>query len=270
MNTATRAVLLATFASVGLLPVLTGHALLEEILRLHAGGPASAWEHPDFVLLLLLTTAAFVPLVRMARTVHRSFAASRRLRAVVAVGSRRTFLGIEYVRVPGGDVTLCTAGFFRPTIYVSEGAESALAPGQFRAALLHERAHASGHDVRWLALMAALDRALAFVPWTARVFALLRLLIERHADESALAAGARRADLFDAIVVASAPALAGAALSEVGVLQRLRWLAEPQQKHIGETRTAAVLLATLMTPPAMAHLLLWTGILCAICSTHVG
>lgn len=270
MNTATQAMLLAAFAGVGLLPLLTGHALLYEMPRLHAAGPASVLRHPDIVTLFLLTAAASVPLARMAGAVQRPFAASRRLMAAAAGGARRNFRGVEYIRVPGDDVTLCTAGFFRPTIYVSAGAESSLTPGQFHAALLHERAHAGRGDVRWLALMSALERALAFVPWTARVFALLRLLIERRADESALAAGACRTDLFDAIVVASAPAPAGAALSDVGVVQRLRWLAGPQQGHTGETRTAAVLLATLMTPPAVAHLLLWAGVLCALCSTHTG
>lgn len=61
-----------------------------------------------------------------------------------------------------------------------------------------------------------------------------------------------------------------AALSEVGTLQRLRWLVEPEQPRVDETRAAAVLLAILMTPAALAHALLWIGVLCAICSTHTG
>ncbi len=125
--------------------------------------------------------------------------------------------------------------------------------------------------MRWLALAAALERALAFVPWSKRTFAGLRLAVERQADERALAAGASRFDLFDAIVLASGSAVAGgAALSAVGTLQRLRWLVEPEQARIDETRAAAVLLAGLMTPAALAHALLWIGILCAICSTHAG
>ena len=271
MNTATRAVLLATLASVALLPLLTGHALLQETPHFHQGGPGSAFEHLDVVILLLLTVAAFVPLVRLAGVVPRLFAASRSLRAIASGGSPRSLRGIAYVRVPGNEVTFFTAGFSRPRIYVSAGAESSLAPGPFYAALLHERAHADRHDVRWLALVAALERALAFVPWSQRTFGLLRLLIECRADERALAAGASRLDLFDAIVVASAPSVAdGAALSEVGTLERLRWLAEPRQERVDETRTAAVLFASLMTAPALAHLLLWIGVFCAICSTHGG
>ena len=56
----------------------------------------------------------------------------------------------------------------------------------------------------------------------------------------------------------------------MGTLQRLRWLVEPEQPHVDETRAAAVLLAILMTPAALAHALLWIGVLCAICSTHTG
>lgn len=270
MNVPTRAVLLATLASVGLLPLLTGHALLQEPTHLHLGGSASAFEHPDLALLLLLTVAAFVPLLRMVGVMSRLLRASRTLRAVTSGGSQRRFAGIDYVRIAGSGVTFFTAGFRRPTIYVSAGAESSLTPGQFYAALLHERSHADRHDVRWLALVAALERALAFVPWSKRTFALLRLLVERRADERALSAGASRSDLFEAIVVASSPPVAaGAALSEVGTLQRLRWLAEPRHERIDETRTATMLLASLMTPPALAHVLLGVGILCAICSTHI-
>ncbi len=270
MNTATRAVLLATLASVALLPILTGHALLEEAPHFHAAAPASAFAHPDIAILLLLTFAASAPLVGMAGVARRLLRAARRVRALASSGSQHSFRGIDYVRVAGSEVTFFTAGLGRPTIYVSAGAESSLTPGQFHAALLHERAHAEQQDVRWLVLVAALERALAFVPWSKRTFALLRLLIERQADEHALHAGASRTDLFDAIVEASGAALAGsAALSEVGTLQRLRWLAEPRRETTYETRTATALLASLMTPPALAHLLLWLGVLCAICSAHL-
>ena len=271
MNVATRAVLLATLVTIGLLPLLTGHALLQETPHVQAGTPASGFEHPDVVLLLLLTVAAFIPLLRMTGAMRRSLRASRRLQTVASGGSQRSFRGIDYVRVPDSEITLFTAGFRRPKIYASAGAESLMAPGPFHAALLHESAHAARHDVRWLALVAGLERALAFAPWSKRTFAVLRLLVERRADEHALSAGASRFDLFDALVVASASSMAGtAALSEVDTLQRLRWIAESRQHCIDETRTAGVLLATLLAPPAAAHLLLWIGVFCAACSTHLG
>jgi hypothetical protein len=264
-------VLLGTLASVVLLPLFTGHALLQETPHLPARVPASVVEHPDSVVLLLLTIATLIPLIRMAGVVRRVLTASRKLRAVTSGGSQGHFEGIDFVRVAGSGVTFFTAGFRRPTIYVTAGAESLLTPGQFYAALLHERAHAEQHDVRWLALVTALERALAFVPWSKRTFALLRLLVERRADERALSAGASRSDLFEAIVIASGPAVVGgAALSEIGTLQRLHWLAEPWHERIDETRSAAVLLASLMTPAALAHVLLWIGVFCAICSTHSG
>lgn len=271
MSGPTRAVLLATLASVGLLPLLTGHALLQETSHLHLGGPELAFEHPDVAILLLLTFAASVPLIRMVGVALRILRASRHLRAVDSGGSRRSFEGIDYVRFPGSGVAFFTAGLRHATIYVSAGAEASLAPGQFHAALLHERAHAERYDVRWLALVAALERALAFVPWSRRTFASLRLLVERRADELALLAGASHSDLFEAIVVASGPSVAGgAALSEVGTLQRLRWLAERRPEPVAETRTATMLLASLMTPAVLAHLVLWVGLFCAICSTtHV-
>ena len=269
MNAATRTLLLAAFASVVVLPVLTGHALLEEGPHLHAGVPALGLEHPDTVILLLFTVATSFPLLGLAVVARRLLRATRQVRVVASGGSLHSFRGIDYVCIAGSEVTLFTAGFRRPTIYVSAGAESSLTPGSFYAALLHERAHAERQDVRWLVLVAALERALTFIPWSKRTFALLRLLVERRADERALAAGASRLDLFEAIVVASgSPVGGGAALSEVGTLQRLSWLAEPRHEAIDETRTAAVLLASLMTAPALAHLLAWFGVFCVLCARH--
>lgn len=270
MTAATRGLVLAALVSVGLLPFVTGHALLHETPHVHADGLLRALEHPDVWILLLLTLAASVPLARMGEGLRRWFAASRSLSAISAGASPRRFRGIDYMRVPVGEVAFFTAGFLHPMIYVSAGAESLLGPEPFHAALLHERAHAERGDVRWLALMAMLERALAFVPWSRRTFGTLQLLVERHADERALAAGASRLDLFEAIVLASSsPASGAAGLSAIGTLQRLRWLAEPAAGEPDGARTATVLLTTLMAPPALAHLLLWAGILCAICSTHL-
>ncbi len=269
MNTATRAVLLATVASIGLLPLVTGHALLEEATRPHANGAGSVFEHVDIVTLLLLTLAASIPLGCMVAAARRTLAATRDVRAVTAGSTRRSFRGIDYTRIPGGEVTFFTAGFRDSEIYVSEGAELSLRPGPFYAALLHERAHSDQRDVRWLAILSALERALGWVPWSKRPFAMLRLAVERQADERALSAGASRLDLFDAIVAASSPSAAhGAALAEVGTLQRLQLLAEPSQRRGAETSMATVLLASLLTPAALSHLLLWTGLLCAICATR--
>lgn len=269
MTLLTQASVLAAFVSVGLLPLLTGHALLHETPHVHADGLARALEHPDFVILLALTVAATAPLARMGGSLRRWLAASRRLRAITADGSPRRFRGIDYERVPGNEIAFFTAGFRHPTIYVSSGAESLLGPGAFHAALLHERAHAEQRDVRWLVLIAALEGALGFVPWSRQTFATLQLLVERHADERALAAGASRFDLFEAIVLASnAPPSGAAGLSAAGTLQRLRWLAEPAAGQPDGTRIAAALFTTLMAPPAVAHLVLWGGLLCAVCSTH--
>lgn len=269
MTLLTQASVLGAFVSVGLLPLLTGHALLHETPHVHADGLARALEHPDVVILLALTITATAPLASMGGGLRRWLAASRSLRAITADVSPRRFRGIDYMRVPGNEIAFFTAGLRHPTIYVSSGAESLLGPGPFHAALLHERAHAEQRDVRWLVLIAALEGALAFVPWSRRTFATLELLVERHADERALAAGASRFDLFEAIVLASnAPTSGAAGLSAAGTLQRLRWLADPAVGDPDAAPAATVLLATLMAPPTVAHLALWGSLLCAVCSTH--
>lgn len=267
MSRWSRVILVATALATAGLPLATAHSLMLHPDWLQVVALGTAYEAPRATGLLLLSLLAAIPLFRMCVAARHWQRASARCDQLAQLGIRRQFAGIEYVEIPGNDVVLFTAGLRRPTIYVSSGAAVALPPGPFQAALLHEQAHARQHDVRWLGILTAMEKAWGSIPWARETFSWVRLLAERSADEAALAAGATRQDLFDAIVAASAPD-ALPALSNAGVEQRLRWLVDEDPPPVLPRRGVAALITSLAAPPSVAHILLWAGIVCGMCSSH--
>lgn len=264
----TRILLVAAALSVLALPLATAHTML-----LHPDAVSTLWsapfrDEPGMVGIALLSLLAAVPLTRMLAAFWRWEAASTHMRRLSRLGVPQQLGTIDYVQVPGNQIAFFTAGIRRPTIYVTDGAAQSLAAGPFSAGLLHERAHARRHDVRWLALLAGVEKAWAPVPWSRETFHAVRLLTERAADEAALAAGADKQDLFDAIVSASASP-SGAGLAGAGVEQRLRWLVDEDLDAAIPKRGVATLIASFAAPPGIAHLLFWAGIVCSICSSHL-
>lgn len=268
MNVAVRLVpLLAFFAAIAL-PITTGHALFLHVDSMQAA-PLSLIADPVALGLVALSAAAAVPLARMASAVWLSRDARRALRRLRDLGQPGRLEGVSYVELPSDDVLLFKTGA-RPTIYATAGAVRRLPPGPFRAALLHEEAHIRMHDVRSLTLLSVAEHGWRVVPGVVELFGSLRLGIERRADEAALARGASRTDLFDAIVTASSARGHVAGLSNVGVEARLRWLAEGYQASpMVPRRGVATLIATSVASPALAHGLLWIGVLCGLCSAHL-
>jgi len=262
----TRALLVAAALGTVGLPLVTAHTLMLRPDWLRIAG-ASAFNSPGIAGLLLLSLLAAIPLFRVCIAAWQWQRASSQCDQLARLGSRRQFAGIEYVEIPGDAVVLFTAGLHRPTIHVTGGAAQALPAGPFWAALLHEQAHARQHDVLWLGALTAIEKAWGWIPWTKETFRSLRLLAERSADQAALAAGASREDLFDAIVAASAPQ-ALPALSNAGVEQRLRWIVDEAPLPVVPRRGVAALVASLAVPPGLAHMLLWAGIECGVCSSH--
>lgn len=269
MNSAVRIVPLVALLAAGALPVTTGHALLLHLESMHEA-PILFVADPVALGLVALSALATVPLARMASASWSCRRARRAVRRLEDIGRARQFEGVRYLELPSDEVLLFTAGA-RPTIYATAGAARSLPPGPFRAALLHEETHVRMRDVRSLTLLSVAEHGWRIIPGVADLFASLRLGIERRADQGALARGASPADLFDAIVAASSSGPAAVAgLSNAGVEPRLRWLADGQEAAPPvPKRSIATLVAASVASPALAHALLWIGVLCGLCSSHL-
>jgi len=262
-----RLALIAILVATASLPAVTAHTLLPAILiHEHVGDDAQLQR--EFIPLLALTIVSCVPLVGMMRGASRWIAGHRRLRTVTSSGTRTSFRGIAYMRIPGDQVTLFTAGLRAPVIYATTGAERHLAPDALEAALLHEQAHVHHRDLVWLPVVACAEAAVGMMPFARKALHALRIEIEWRADRDALIGGAERQWLFDAIVGAADGVPASAALSGVGTVERLRWLADPSAQPIHEEGFGPVL-AGLIAPPAVAHVLVWTGLVCVLCAHHL-
>lgn len=247
-----------SLGTIGLLgvPFLTLHALAtHSSTTSHEGG--LAWlRDPGLVIVGALTVAAALPLLGLSLAMLDRYRARRRLWRVQAAATRRTSRGIEYWRFPADSVTVFVAGVARPLIYVSSGAESTLSPDGLHAALLHERAHCEHGDVRRRQLLHGVERAFGRLPGVGAAIDAHLLRSERRADEAALAAGADRRALFDAIVAAASGGPTGAApLSSGAVLPRLEALAGvPDSSPENEWHAPLAIAGWLAVPPLAAHL----------------
>lgn len=113
----------------------------------------------------------------------------RRARAVERTVRVEPWLGVHHDRgdhdlvvLPTGDlVALSLPG----QVVVSEGLVEALSPAQLAAVLGHEEAHLCHRHGRYLLMGAALEGTLGFLPFVRRSAAVLRLALERWADEEA-------------------------------------------------------------------------------------
>ncbi len=270
MTTGLRAVLLSAAGSVVLMPLATAHIFMPLLL----GDTPVHWmsapiAHPALGLVFLLTLLSAAPAIAAARLVRRRGRLHRWIARIEASGESREYRGIGYTAIPGATVAFFTVGLRRPTIFATQGAEDALPPTAFHAALLHEHAHARGNDTVWLALVALLDASVGWLPWVRGACRTFRLSAERSADECALRDGASREGLFDAIVSAAATGAPGAALSEAGVVERLQWLSEPDTaRRPGLTRPSTTLLGSTLLLPVSTHLLVWAGLICVVCLSH--
>jgi len=262
-----RLALVAILIAAVSLPAITAHTLFPAfLLHEHVGDDAQL--HPEIIPLLVLTVVSCVPLVGMMCGAVRWIAGRHRLRTVTSSGTPMSFRGIAYMRIPGDQVALFTAGLRTPVIYATAGAERHLAPDALEAALLHEQAHVHHRDLDWLPVVACAEAAVGMMPFARKALHALRIEIEWRADREALMNGAERQGLFDAIVGAVDGVPASAALSGVGTVERLRWLADPSAQPTQEEGFAAVL-AGLITLPVFAHVLVWMGLVCAFCAHHL-
>jgi len=263
---ANRAGVAAALAAVVVVPFVTLHPVEA---HLHdAGDSLIPAQLHDVTLIGLLSVVAlsFVPLLLVVATGARWLRQRPALRLLSDSAERDIDEGgVACTLVDAPGIFCFTAGVFRSRVYASTGARRQLPPEVFRAAILHEREHQRRHDVLWRAGLAALEAAFRPVPAGRRLAERIALEWELAADRAALRAGARREDLFEALVAASsqpAPA-AGVALTSGGTMPRLEALA--MQRECRQRTPLAPIgacVAGLALVPLSVHLAFWAGAVC--------
>jgi hypothetical protein len=261
-----RALILLTLGAIVGAPAAALHPLAKHLFDSGQAMLPAPLEDAAAVAVAMLIGASIVPLLSLARIFLTWLRGARELRSIAQLGSRRqTEDGIEYVLVDVPQVIFFTAGIIRPRIFATAGAAQCLSPGAFRAGLLHERAHQRSRDVAWRAALAAIERAFAPVSSVREAVRSLSLDAEFAADRAALAAGARKEDLFDAMVAAARGVTAAPAvgLATSGTIQRLSVLVDPSvaqpQPRINPLVVALVALGAL---PVVVHSFFWLGAVC--------
>lgn len=176
----------------------------------------------------------------------------------------REICGIPAVVIPGDEVILFAAGARRSRMFVSEGAVASLTRDQLHAALLHERAHIERRDVAWRSGLAVIDKAFGRLPGVAGSVRQLALRAECQADRRAIAMGAERRALFEAIVAAAGAPSALPSLGGVAVLPRLERIADSQAPLPRVPILGPIVVGAWLTaPPILAHLAILVGFVCA-------
>lgn len=262
MTRVDRCLLLGLLAALFGVPVLTLHAFAA-----HLGGAVSVrgpGDDPGLLNILALNGAAFVPGLLAVSALVRWWKGAMAVSALRGAGRRATEDGIHFTVVPLGRPLVFVAGWRRPAIVVSEAAVERMTPAMLRAALLHEDAHRRAGDHRWRAGVAMVRSAFGFLPGVGTLADAVVLRSEFAADREALAQGAGRRPLFEAVVLCADAGLAAPALSGGAVEARLARIADPAAKATenlpGLPLAAAG--AWAMGLPVAAHVLLFAGILC--------
>ncbi|MBE0609803.1 MAG: hypothetical protein IH609_10510 [Dehalococcoidia bacterium] len=265
MTWSSRLLVLLAIAGVIGAPLLTLHPIATHLIEAGENGLPHELRDAAVIALFMLFGASLVPLAHLPR-LGLAWA-----RQATVLGSlrresepRTTGDGIVFWLFASPSVQFFTAGVVRPRIYASVGSLEQLEPAAFRAAILHEREHQRGHHVGWRLALATLETAFRPVAPVRRAVAALALECEFAADRAALAAGAERRHLFEAVVAAagsSSPSVA-ASLTGAGTLQRLEALASSTEPANPSKLPLVWLVAGLSTLPLAAHGLLWVGAVC--------
>jgi Zn-dependent protease with chaperone function len=202
------------------------------------GGVAVAW-----LAVALLALSAGVVTVRACRASRER----RVLRVEPGIGAHEHRDGFDLVTLPRATLAAYSLGGHQPQVVVSQGLRDRLDEEGLAAVLAHEAAHLrAGHD-RLLHLARVTEAALWFAPWTARAAGILRLWLERWADEVAARQVGRHALHAALLTVAGLEPLTppAAALSGAGALaERITALAAGPPEGTGRLRGTASLAVT--------------------------
>lgn len=216
------------------------------------------------IFLLGVGIVSLLPVGRLTVAAAQGLAARKALGSVDAMAEPRRVAGVAYWAIPLDTVTFFTAGIRSPRIYASTSAEHTLPPAVFEAALLHELAHCKRGDVWRNVVLRIIDGAGGWLPGVRSALRAFRLRAEHAADNDAIAAGASRRDLFEAIVSVCAPAMPGAvAMSEGNVVPRLEYLAgAPWTPPRVAWRAPVSVVLWSVVLPVTAHVAAVAGIVC--------
>jgi Zn-dependent protease with chaperone function len=129
--------------------------------------------------------------VRMLRARRHSRRARRRLRVESWIGDHADHSDHEFVIIPTTAACAYALQGEPPQVVVSEGLADALSSDELAAVVRHEQSHLRHGHQRQLDLALATDVVVGFLPAARRSTAVLRLALERWADEEAAGAGNR-------------------------------------------------------------------------------
>lgn len=158
-------------------------------------------------------TAALLAAALPAATVRgwrRADAQVRGLGIERCLGTHHPGEGYELVVLPTAEQVAYSVDHLVPQVVVSQGLLDTLAASQVDAVVAHERAHLRLGHPRLLLAAAAVRHALRWWPPAARSHAVLRVALERWADDEATGDPAARKHLRDALVALAATDLGGA------------------------------------------------------------
>jgi hypothetical protein len=241
-----------------LAPAAAFHPVVAHLYAAGSSNLSIELTHPSVLGFFAIALVSALPAAGFTTVIVRAARGVPHLHALTQNSRPAHMEDFRYRLLPSEAVLVFTAGLVRPVTFVSAGAERALREPTLRAALLHEEAHRRSKDVIWSLLLGGIGRAFAFVPWIRDVVETEVLRTECAADDYAIRAGARRVDLFDAIVAASgspADALA-VGLTDASVERRLARLIHPEVPLPGRPTTNFLALAAAVAVPAVAaHLI---------------
>ncbi len=264
MSQSSRLALVTLVAALMLAPAAALHPVVSHLYVAGLENIATELTHLSLLAFFAIALVSVFPAVGFAIAMYRVVSRSAPLRAITSHSQPAQMDGFHYRRLSSDAIVVFTAGILRPATFVSLGAERALGGAKLRAALLHEEAHRRSRDVMWRLLLRAIGRGFAFVPWISEVVESETLRTECEADDYAIRGGARRLDLFDAIVAASNlsanPLRAG--LTDGDTEFRLVRLVHPEVPLPGRpTRHLLALAAAVALPALVAHVLVFAAAL---------
>lgn len=265
MSAEWKLVILAGISAILAVPLLTVHATIEHLLQAETVGLPPG--DPGLAFLLLLSVGSLVPLALAGASLPQVVHSIRVISALTVTGELRCLRRSTILVLPTEELLIFTAGLVHPRIFVSTGVIATLTPRQMEAALLHEEAHIAAHDTRWRTALSILARAYIFLPRLRNAILSLQNDAEMRADERAVACGASRLALFDALVTVGAIREAHAAsatrFNDGALESRLLNIAGSAQDS--STPTPWLFgwsLAGMATLPVAAHVLLAYAVIC--------
>lgn len=155
------------------------------------GGPVVGW---------FAAGSATLVLGFAARAALRARRSRRGLRIESTLGEHRDHNSYELVVLPTERVIAVSVPGNPGQIVVSDGLVRSLSPEAFEVVLRHEEAHLAWRHGRYLVAASMVESSLGIVPLVRRSAAILRLAVERWADEDAAMSVGSRTQVHEALI----------------------------------------------------------------------